>query len=353
MKKVRYVCAATFGLIALAGVAQADPDTTDSATVMTSPEDAPTVHYDPDGVPLAVTEKQPRRATPEQIAAYRKEMAKAAADKDWLLRAYEKQLQTHEAAGTTATEFSNANPYAEFSANKDLAKLAGLPDLQDDDADEKPLPRTGNDASDHSSAGLHPGSSPLSTRAPASQPFGSSFLRPMITPLSAPDAAGLSNFYSSLPVAGLTPYYATDPSTPAPPVPARASVVPDDTADHDIDTPGMIAAEKDPLADPNTSDLTLDVLPGESVEHAKAHQDNTDALLQLPQAMDADEFHRAQESELNPPVPKNALANQSAAPTPAPPKPADDYDAPVPISKFPTIAPVHAPIANPYDILNR
>ena len=40
----------------------------------------------------------------------------------------------------------------------------------------------------------------------------------------------------------------------------------------------MVAAEKNPLTDTGTPDLTLDILPGESVEQAKAHQETTPSL---------------------------------------------------------------------------
>jgi hypothetical protein len=341
MMKARYFLVAVLGFFAFASVTRADPP-----PLMTPADDDPNIRFDPDGVPLNVTKKAAARATPEEIAAYRKQQDQAAADKDWLLRTYEKQLQTHDV--TSSTEDQRANPYQELSLNKDLAKLAGLPSLQDYDADGRPLSRAGDAPSGHTDAELHPGSTSPKQDAGL---FGSTFLRPMIMPLGAPEAAGLGNFYATLPVAGLSPFYGANPPSRAP---ARAPVRPDDPTDIDIETPGMIAAEKNPLADPSTSDLTLNVLPGESIDHAKAHQDNY-SKLQLPILMDADQMHRAQAADLNPPVAKKADgADQTATAAPAPDKAKlPDYDVPVPISQLPVITPIRAPIADPYDILNR
>jgi hypothetical protein len=338
MKKGSSLSAAVLGFIAFAGIAHADPPELDGGD--------PDIRYDRDGVPLSVTQKPVDRPTSQQIAAARKQQVQAALDKDWLLRGYEKQLQARAAAN--ATQEPSANPYLEISANKDLAKLAGMPDLEADDSD-KPLYRAADDQPDHPSASLHPGSSQPKAET---GPFGSSFLRPLITPLSAPQAAGLDNFYASLPVAGLSPFYGGNPQAQGPVPASRVSIIPDETKENDIDTPGMIAAEKNPLQDPGTSDLTLDVLPEESIEHARAHQDNSESLLQLPIAVDADQLHRAQAASLTPTGAKSIGAQQTAA-TPAPAKPADDQDEPMPATKIPVINPVRAPIASPFDILNR
>jgi hypothetical protein len=342
MKKGCSLSAAILGFIAFACVAPADP------TEPTGPDGGdPNIRYDRDGVPLTVTQKQADRATPEQIAAARKQQIQAALDKDWLLRGYEKQLQARAAA--SANQDPSANPYLEISANKDLARLAGMPDLEADDSD-KPLLHATEEQPDRPAATLHPGSTQPQAET---GPFGSSFLRPMITPLSAPEAAGLNNFYASLPVAGLSPFYG-NPQTQGPAPASRVSVIPDETKDDDIDTPGMIAAEKNPLQDPSTSDLTLDVLPEESIEHARAHQDNSEALLQLPVAIDADQLHRAQAASLNPPVAQSIGAQQTAATAPAAkPTPVEDQDEPMQAAKIPVINPVRAPIASPFDILNR
>ena len=344
MKKVCCVSTILAGLIAFASAARADNTITPTST-----DDDAAVQVDADGVPLNITQKS-QRATPQEIAADRKARAQAALDKDWLVRDYEKQLQTHSATSTALDR--TANPYQEVIADRDLANLAGLTDYHTDSASDEPLFRTKDAQADHGNgAALRPGSS---SAAPMlkSAPFGSSFLTPQVTPMGAPDAAGIKNFYSSLPDAAMAPF---NGSTPAPELHARTSVIPDPT-DNDIETPGMIAAKNDPLTDPATLNPGLDMLPGESLEHAKVHQDNSEALLQLPIAMDAEQLHRSQASYLNPPVAKSALptTTSSTATQPKPPTPLpDDSEQAVPASQMPVISPIRAPIANPYDILNR
>jgi len=99
-------------------------------------------------------------------------------------------------------------------------------------------------------------------------------------------------------------------------------------------------------------DLTLDVLPGETPEQAKAHQDGN-LKLELPLPMDANQLHQQQASTLS--IPGATKTAQAATPTPAPAKPAstDDEDAPLQVNKAPVINPIRPAIANPYDILNR
>ncbi len=185
----------------------------------------------------------------------------------------------------------------------------------------------------------------------SSGPFGSSFLTPLVTPISAPDAAGIKNFYASLPDASVAPF---NGSTAAPQLQARTSIIPDPT-DNDIETPGMIAAKNDPLVQPGLSDAELEMLPGESLAHAKAHQDNSESLLQLPIAMDAEQLHRAQADYLAPPAPKSAPSKQQTADTAIKPPttPRDDPEQPIQGKEMPVITPVRAPLGNPYDILNR
>jgi len=230
----------------------------------------------------------------------------------------------------------SANLYYQLSSNKDLAKLAGLPDI--DDAGNSTY-HASEAPADHNPAPLR---SPTANPAAAMQ--GGAFMKPFITPLGAPDAAGLSNFYSSLGGSASAPFAGATP----PPRAARVSVTGDEDP-ADIDTPGMIAAEKNP--NPGTLDLSLDVLPDESIEHARAHQDN-DELLALPLPQDADQLHRAEAASLSP-TGVIGPPQAAAAPAAVKPIPINDEDAPVPASKLPVITPIRAPIANPYDILNR
>ena len=139
------------------------------------------------------------------------------------------------------------------------------------------------------------------------------------------------------------------PSQPAPaPKPSSS------TESSDLETPGLVSAEKNPMTDAQVSapDLTLDVLPGETPEQAKAHQDGN-LKLELPLPMDANQLHQQQASTLS--IPGATKTAQAATPTPAPAKPAstDDEDAPLQVNKAPVINPIRPAIANPYDILNR
>ena len=116
----------------------------------------------------------------------------------------------------------------------------------------------------------------------------------------------------------------------------------------------MVAAKNDPLADSASTDLSLDMLPGESVEQARSRQDSYNTLSLPP---DADQLHNQQAAALNPTTPPASATTKTtvAKPVNAPPKDAaaKDTEAPLPVTQLSQIIPVRAPIANPYDILNR
>ncbi len=336
MKIARYVSIGMLGLFVVTIRASADP----SDDV---PEVNPYTQYDPDGVPLAVTQPHPKPLTQDQINEIRKEEQKAAFDKNWLLRNYEQQLQ---ARAAKSPEDQSTNLYYQLSSNKELAKLAGLPALDSDSQEGAPPNRTGVAPSGQNSSVLRPDASAAVKRGSPSLGHG---FKPLITPLSAPDAAGLHNFYSSLPLLMASPISGSLPQTPRSPQAAQSRDI------SDIETPGMVSAGKNPPTDTNIPDLTLDILPGESIEQARAHQDSNNSL-ELPLAMDADQLHKEQAAALSvPTVPGVPKTTQTAKPAPAPVKtvPINDEDAPMPVSKSIQINPVRAPIAKPYDILNR
>jgi len=335
MKKARCVSVAVLGLLVSAFTLKADSADSNSST----PDSAsnPYTQYDADGVPLALTKPQGPRLSQEDIDDLHREQVEAARNKDWLLRGYEKQLQSH---ASTEGEDMSSNLYYELSTNKELAKLAGLPDLAPDDQDSLPTFRTGVPQQGHESSSLRSDA----TRTSAISLIGQGF-HPLVTPLSAPEAGGLHDFNSSS-LSVVAPFYAI--STPSTPLASKPVDNSDEPAD--IDTPGAIAAKNDPLADPAMSDLTLDVLPDESIEHAREHQDNYNAM-QLPEPMDADQLHKTQAASLAAPNAQNAAKTPPAPPVPA--APIEDPEAPTPVSKLPQINPVHAPIANPFDILDR
>jgi hypothetical protein len=334
MKRAHYLSVTALGLFVVMAGAKADP----TAPV---PAGNPYVETDGDGVPLAVSKPQSVRPAPEGLDQLRKEQAKADADKNWLIRGYEQQLKAHAAANPSDTE--SANLYYELSRNKDLAKLAGLTPIDADDGNSPPAYKTGRTPAQPDPSTLRKDSFAAASTTPLSNVSG---LKPLITPLSAPDAAGLHNFYSSLPVAMPSLFGGSASSSNTPSAPTPKSESQDST---DIETPGMIAAQKDPLSNIGSRDLTLDVLPGETIEQAKASRLGSNTL-DLPVPMNADQLHKTLPRAL--PVDGTASTAQTT-PTPAKPIQTNDADAPLPVSKEPVIIPVHSAIADPFDILNR
>jgi hypothetical protein len=333
MKMACYLLIATIGIFVAATGASADPLASD-------PSDNPYLQCDPDGVPLSVTQPQSQQPSPEELKAARKQEEKAALNKDWLLRDYEHQLHAHAAANSPQDQDQDANLYYKLTSNKELAELAGLPTLDPDGQDGTSSYRTGAAYSDQGAVTLRSDTSSTSTSNFSSQ---GDLFKPLVTPLSAPDMAGLHNFYAPLPVSMASPLSGFPKTSPAPTT--------DQSRDSsDIETPGMVAAEKDPLTDTSALDLSLDTLPGETVEQARAHRQNN-SNLELPLPMDVDQLHKEQAATLSVPgAPKTA---QTATPAPVKTVPTEDPDAPLPVNKALQINPVHAPIANPYDILNR
>jgi hypothetical protein len=340
MKRGCYVWAGVLGLSLIAFRAQADPtDPSDDSS-----SDSNYLRYDADGVPLSVTQSHGPKLSADEINAVKKQQDREDQDKNWLLRGYEQQLHSH--ADSNSADDQGANLYFELTSNKELARLAGLQPW-DSGASESLTYRTGASVSQRTA--------PL--RADASRTTGMSsqrnLFRPLITPLSAADAAGLHNFYSPIAPSTVAPFYANAASSNPAPTPSRDTRV--ETEDPaDIETPGMVAAERDPLADPSTSDLTLDVLPEESIDHARAHQDNYNDVDQLPAPMDAAQLHKEQSASLQVPGASNPAKAASANAVPPKATPVtEDPEAPMPVSTVPQITPVRAPIANPFDILNR
>ena len=290
---------------------------------------------DPDGVPLAVTQGQTKKPSQADVDAFRKQQEEIEQNKNWLLRTYEQQKQ-HQI--TSAAKDQGDNLYYQLSTNKELAKLAGLPTVDD------------------TNTSLHTGATPQgsgntalrkdSTEEAASSSSG---FKPLISPLSS---APISSITAPLPI--------SMPSLSSNFLPPEISSTPkaDPVRDaSDLDTPGMIAARKDPLGDTTSSDLDLDVLPGESIQQAREHQDSN---LELALPMDSDRLHQEQSESLKvpgvPSAPKPvAAAKPQQQPTPAPVKntPEDDPNAPMPVTQIPQINPIRSPIPSPFDLDSR
>jgi hypothetical protein len=334
MKIARYLSIPMLGLFVVTTGASADPSTSDTS-------DSPYTQTDPDGVPLSVTQPQSRPLSQSEINAIHQQQQQAAANKDWLLRSYEKQLAAH--ASTQSPDGQEANLYYQLSSDKELAKLAGLPALDSDSEDITTPYRTG--ASDPASVKLRTDTSPTTNGGFSSH--DNNLFKPLLTPLSAPNAMGLNSSSPALPIAMAMPL--SGGILPQP-VAVPSADQPQDSSD--LETPGMVAAKKDPLTDMSSSDLTLDILPGESIEQARAHQGNN-SKLELPLPMDAGQLHNQQAAPSTVPGAPNAAKTAKTAPAPVNAVPIEDPNAPEPVSKSPQINPVRAPIASPFDILNR
>jgi hypothetical protein len=335
MKIAHYLSISMAGIFIVSSTASADPNSPDTAG-------NPYLQVDADGIPLVVAPDHATVPSPAELEAIDKQKQQTDLNKNWLLRNYEHQLQTHSASD--ASNVPRANLYYQLSTNKELAKLAGLQDIEVDDRDNASAAQAGMPHTSQVSANLRPATS---SPTGASSISHSSLFKPLVTPLSAPEAAGLHNFYSTLATSMASPL--SGGSNPGP-TPARTEDQVQDSSD--IDTPGMIAAEKDPLTDPSATDLTLDILPGETALQARQERENR-SKLELPGPIDADQLHKSQAASLSGPVAQGAQPTPATAALPAKPIPVNDEDAPTQVSKEPTINPVRAPIANPYDILNR
>ncbi len=321
--------------VTVTSLAGADPSDTTDSTDTTASDNSPNPYtqYDADGIPISIMHPHASQPSAAYVDAMRKQQQQENLDRNWLLRGYEQQLKSRAAANSADDQ--DTNLYYELSSNKELAKLAGLPDLGTDDDSTSPY-RAGGVRSP-SSLALRSDSTSAGSR-----PGHGNFFRPLITPLSAPDAAGLHNFYTSQPYAMQSPFANILPkATPAP----KANP----GQDSDLETPGLVSTDKN--SDADSADLSLDILPGESVEEAKARQQDSSSLLQLPLPADADQLHKEQALAFKGPSAANGSPQKASPPVKV--VPIEDPEAPIPVSKEPQINPVRSPIANPYDILNR
>ena len=330
MNMTRTLSVSMLGLLlqaASAGTAWADPDEMND----------PYSQLDPDGVPLAVTQGQANsKPTQADIDAMHKQQQQAAQNKDWLMRSYQQQMQMH--SGAAVKDQSN-DLYYQLSTNKELARLAGLPVIETDPALH---------------TGVKPGPSETNLRKDPTAEAATSVAqnnlsKPLISPLSS---SAMTSISAPMPLAMPSPSSSLLPAATAPT--SQAQQVQEAA---DLDTPGMVAEKKDPLTDTSSSDLSLDILPGETAEQARQHQDDN-SNLQLSLPMDADQLHKAQATALNGPAtlkPVLLTRAKTDQPTPDPAKNSSENDpnAPIPVSEIPPINPVRAPIPGPFDILRR
>jgi hypothetical protein len=340
MKLTVCLSAYLIALLALAGSARADssPD---------NQPDNPYANTDPDGVPLAVA-KPDAALTTEQLAALQKEAQQEARNHDWLLLEYEEQVRHH--AVQSPDGGKSTDIYLKLRMNPELANLAGLTPI-DPEPEQTPgqppaLRASPGPASDGGMA-LRPGS-------PAT-PGG---FTPLITPLSPP-ATQASQQYAIAPFSSSMQSILDAPgpfdAPPAPP-PATAQTparTPEPAADPgDLETPGMVAAKDNTL--PGAPDLGLDSLPEQNPDNAR----NADQAqpAELSQAMDVDQMHLQLDAKQKVAAPAIVTRIEQKPPAPqtvnAPLTPVNPANAPVPINQQPQLSPVHAPVGNPFDILN-
>jgi len=261
---------------------------------------------------------------------------------NWLLYGYQEAQRLN--SPSPQTEDDKNNPYAQIAADKDLAKLAGLP--AHDSTKSTTTPDLHADAT-------NPGKNSLTLREdPSLKSNGrdkpnlhNEKYKSFITPLSnflnfGSHSSSDNNFIPLSPDADskkITPY--SDPD--------KKTVNEDDFT---MDTPGMTAAINNPTLDNRLNwNSSMDMLPGESFDHAKTHQDfymagelpSGSSTLQLqdvqkkslraPQALGVSEPITISPLLLNPPTAPPAISK------------------PGPIST----TPVRPRIADPHDFLNR
>ena len=283
--------------------------------------DNPTA-YDPDATPRAYTEKaKPEmRQSADHVAGNHPQ---AQEKNDWLLRAYEEQLQARSLADGQS---QSNNLYTEITSDPELAKAAGL----------TPVTPTQTPAAVNLRAGTSNGSPSLTLRSDspfpgspktgAATPAGSTF-NPVLAPLDQNEAAALHSLFTSLPV------FSNNASTPADP----------DAGDPGaLDIPGMTAAESDPAKRADL-DLNLDRLPGESGAGDQL-QSSHDLALAMPMR-DSAQAQKTQEAATLAPGQR-----KTASPAPINPlllKPVESDTA----HMVPDPPPIRGRVDDPYDIL--
>ncbi len=334
MKQVRSFSTLRLALLALAsygGGLIASADSGDNVYTET----------DSDGVPLSISQPNRKPLSEAQITAARARADSASQNRDWLVNDYEKEVR---AQAIHNREDPNSNLYYELSTNPELAKLAGLP-----------VSAPMNDTPETSEKTAIPNSSPGSSSTAA----GRDLFKPLITPLSDAQAATTHTLASTTPFLAPLPLSGDGANKPA------SSTGTGSFSDAgDVNTPGMIAASHDPagdpladsaLDDPAASDMSLDVLPGETAEQARKDQDAR-LNLALPNVMTAGELHKqeAAHDSLRPQAVTALTPTATATVKPQQPLPPEkDPNAPIPAAEVMPVSRAQAPIASPYDILNR
>jgi len=319
MKKARPMCLLVVPCVALILSTTLRADTTAMDT-------SSFTHVDADGVPVSLNPEH--MVTPsEAVSKMEEQNTKPAQGQDWLITGYEQQM---------INRGGGDNRYLQISSNKQLAELAGVPYIGD--SVQRSAPSAENSPSGNTSTSDAAATSSQSA-------FNSGYQwRPVISPIGSSIFTGAQNYAAPLP--GNSPistgslFIGQNQAVAKPIVPN----VPDAES---IETPGAVAAQQNSDLGLNGSDLTIDLLPGESPSHLE------------PPPVDADQLHQ-QEAEQTSPAKPQTVATTTAPTTDQAKKqqvkpvllPEDD-NSPTPISQIQPVSPVRAPISSPYSILNR
>ncbi|MCE0483385.1 MAG: hypothetical protein LV479_04000 [Methylacidiphilales bacterium] len=290
---------------------------------------------------------KPQKPTRDQLRAMQKLRAQQARERDWLVRSYQSQLRL-DSAGQTSNDFSS-----QVQTDPNLANLAGMSMPTDD-------PNTLVRASE-----TQAGKAPVQLRNDSAEDeepdttkpsYGRTIFQPLITPLSASESTVRHSFYSfDLPTSSApASFYGSKGNDTDPIIPKRKSTYNTDPNRDSvsIDTPGMTAAEKDPLLDHDPSDLMIDELPQDKAA-SKLAQPLGNGLLppQPPLATDLQRLNIQQQASLGLPQKPVTAQPVSAAKTQNPLLLTSPND-PVP-DRTPQPITVRTPIGDPYDIFYR
>ena len=247
MKLVLHLIALCLSAVVVALPVRADPSG-DFDFLQDHPVGGDPVGPDPDATPKAF-EPKPVEMSPAVRAVLIENLKKTQANREWLVRGYEQQVQ---ARSSKSAESSNYNLYSELSGNKDLAKIAGIdnaefttpPELIDFHTDGH---------SDQTDASLRPDPGVQTSASPELAPRKSLYF----------SSSYLDEFKAGAPYAAPSPIASTDlaplsitPAENREDVPATSRYRPTDPGAMDI--PGMTAAE----ANPASANLSSEDLPG-------------------------------------------------------------------------------------------
>jgi hypothetical protein len=239
-------------------------------------------------------------------------------ENNWLIRGYEEQVKEKSAANNETDSVDD--PYQQILSNKDLTELAGLPPpaptnpadvttlhVSTDPAKNGPTLRDDNSQTSQDSPPAQTSSQQNPSQENPSASRDAAF-KPLITPLTATDVAGLPNFYATLP-GGPPPDALVNNGT--------TEGVPSVTDDSSFtDMPGLTAAKNQFKQGDMNYEVTFDPLPDDfQGKKTSSSLDKSDVTLTLPQISSDSTGKQAQLQ-----LPIQATSTESSPPPPAPAK---------------------------------